>query len=63
MPEAGKSTKDRKVHHIVEAAQVQVLAHAAKVRERGVAGVTSQTEIHCFAAVLVGTRIVVRRAD
>jgi hypothetical protein len=63
MPDAGKSVTERKVRHIVEAAQVQVLAHAAVVRERGVAGVTSQTEIHCFAAVLVGTRIVVRRAD
>lgn len=62
MPDAGKPVANRKVHHIVEAAQAQVLAHAAVVRERGVAGVTSQTEIHCFAAVLVGSRIIVHRA-
>jgi hypothetical protein len=62
MPVGGESSTDRKVQHIVEAAQAQVVEQTRKVREKNVVGITSTTEIHCFAAVLVGTRIVVRQA-
>jgi hypothetical protein len=62
MPVGGESSTDRKVQHIVEAAQAQVVEQMRKVREKNTVGITSTTEIHCFAAVLVGTRIVVRQA-
>jgi len=62
MPAGGESSTDRKVQHIVEAAQAQVVEQMRKVREKNSVGITSATEIHCFAAVLVGTRIVVRQA-
>jgi hypothetical protein len=66
MPEAGKSVLVRKVAHIVLGAQQQAAEHAAALRSSDAAskhGITAETPLHAWVAVLVGgERVVVRAA-
>ena len=67
MPAAGKSVLVRKVAHIVLGAQQQAAEHAAALRSSADAaskhGITAETPLHAWVAVLVGgERVVVRAA-